>query len=437
MLVDDLILVSVDDHLVEPPGLFDGRLPARFADSAPRVERKADGSDVWVFEGQEIPNIGLNAVAGRPPEEYGIEPTRFDDLRPGAYDVDRRIDDMNANGVLGSMCFPSFPQFCGQVFAKASDPQLGLAVLRAYNDWHIDAWCGAHPGRFIPLAVLPIWDPDLMADEVHRVAAKGCHAVTFSENPEKLGLPSFHREHWDPFWTACADLGTVVCLHLGSSSEVVMTSLEAPITTMISLQPMNLVQAAADLLWSRVIREFPVRIALSEGGIGWIPYFLERADYVYERHARWTGSDFGGRLPSEVFRERFLTCFIDDGAGIELRDHIGVESICWECDYPHSDSTWPNSPERLLRSLDGVHRTDIEAITHRNAMREFQFDPFSHRPLEQSTVGALRAEATGVDTQVRSSGQGRPAPDEPVTLLALMEKAQGVLDAASGTAPTA
>ena len=216
-----------------------------------------------------------------------------------------------------------------------------------------------------------------------------------------------------------------------------MTSLEAPITTMISLQPMNLVQAAADLLWSRVIREFPVRIALSEGGIGWIPYFLERADYVYERHARWTGSDFGGRLPSEVFRERFLTCFIDDGAGIELRDHIGVESICWECDYPHSDSTWPNSPERLLRSLDGVHRTDIEAITHRNAMREFQFDPFSHRPLEQSPAGALRAEATGVDTQVRSSGQGRPAPDEPVTLHALMEKAQGVLDAASGTAPTA
>lgn len=433
MLADDLILVSVDDHLVEPPDLFDGRLPAAFADRAPHVVRQDDGTDVWVFEGQEIPNIGLNAVAGRPPEEYGVDPTSFDEIRPGTYDIDRRIDDMNANGVLGSMCFPSFPQFCGQVFTKAADKALGLAVLEAYNNWHIDGWCGAHPGRFIPLCVLPFWDPELMAEEVRRVAAKGCHAVTFSENPEKLGQPSFHSTHWDPFWRACADEGTVVCLHLGSSSEVVITSLEAPITTMITLQPMGLMSAAADLLWSRVVREFPVRIALSEGGIGWVPYLLERADYVYEHHRTWTGSDFGGKAPSDVFREHFITCFIDDAVGLAMRDRIGVGNICWEGDYPHSDSTWPEAPERLMKALDGVPDAEIEAITNGNARREFQYDPFAHRPREACTAAALRAEAVDVDVRPRPSGRPFDPPDEPVTLMALMEKAQKILEAASGT----
>ncbi len=145
-------------------------------------------------------------------------------------------------------------------------------MVQAYNDWHIDEWCGTYPGRFIPLSIPPIWDPELMADEVHRVAAKGCRAVTFSENPEKLGWPSYHSEHWDPFWKAVSDEGTIVCLHIGSSSQLTITSIEAPINVMISLQPMNIVQAAADILWSRVMTEFPgVTFALSEGGIGLDP----------------------------------------------------------------------------------------------------------------------------------------------------------------------
>jgi predicted TIM-barrel fold metal-dependent hydrolase len=425
MQLDDLILVSVDDHVVEPATVFEGRLPAAFADRAPRLTRKPDGTDVWLFEGQELPNIGLNAVVGRPQAEYGVDPTSFDDMRPGCHDVDARVADMNANGVLGSMCFPSFPQFCGQLFARCDDKDLALALVRAYNDWHIESWCGAHPGRFIPLAIPVLWDPTLMAEEVHRVAAKGCHAITFSENPEKLGHPSMHSPHWDPFWKACEDEGTVVCLHIGSSSQVVVTSIEAPIEVMISLQPMNIVQAAADLLWSRVLKLFPgLRIALSEGGIGWIPYFLERVDYVYKHHRAWTGADFGDQLPSDVFRERIITCFIDDQAGLRQRDEIGVDRITWECDYPHSDSTWPRSPEILWPGLAGMSDEEINAITHRNAMRFFQFDPFAHRPAKQCTVGALRAEAAGIDTSERAvTGAAPRDPAEgPITAMTLAER---------------
>ena len=218
MRADDMILVSVDDHIVEPAGMFDNHVPAKWRERAPKSVHKAEGNDVWVFEGNEIPNIGLNAVAGRPPEDYDMNVTSYDQIRRGTYDVHERVRDMNVNGVLGSMCFPSFPQFCGQLFSRAEDKDLGLVMLQAYNDWHIDEWCGAYPGRFIPLSLPPIWDPGLMAEEVRRVAAKGCHAVTFSEDPSKLGWPSLHSEHWDPFYAACVENDMVICLHIGSSS---------------------------------------------------------------------------------------------------------------------------------------------------------------------------------------------------------------------------
>src|SRR5271163_716771 len=166
MRTEDLILVSVDDHVIEPRGMFDGLLPAKYQDKAPQLIRRPDGTDYWSYDGNEIPNVGLNAVVGRPPEEYGVEPLSLDDMR--------------VNGVLGSMCFPSFPQFCGQLFARREDKDEAIAMVRAYNDWHIDQWCGAEPGRFIPLSIPAIWDPELAAAEVRRVATKGCHAVTFS-----------------------------------------------------------------------------------------------------------------------------------------------------------------------------------------------------------------------------------------------------------------
>lgn len=408
MELGDLILVSVDDHLVEPPHLFDGRLPARFADQVPRVERQADGSDVWKFNGATIPNVGLNAVAGRPKSEYGIEPTAFDEMRPGCFDVHERIKDMNAGGVLGSMNFPSFPGFSGRLFAAVADKELALATVRAYNDWHIEEWCGAYPDRLIPMALPVLWDPELAATELRRVAAKGCHSLTFTENPSTLGYPSFHDEHWDPLWQAACDVGTVISIHLGSSGKLAVTAPDAPVDVMITLQPMNICQAAADLVWSRVIKKFPdIRFALSEGGTGWIPYFLDRLDRTYDMHRQWTGQDFGDMLPSDVFRRHFLTCFISDPVGVQLRNLIGIDNIAWECDYPHSDSTWPNAPEELMKVIGGVPDDEVNKITYENACRWYSFDPFATRSLRSSTVGALRADALGHDVSERSYDTGR------------------------------
>jgi predicted TIM-barrel fold metal-dependent hydrolase len=406
MNVDDLILVSVDDHVIEPPTMFDQHIPDKYRDRAPRVLTDDDGTEYWQFGDERATNIGLNAVAGCPPEEYGLNPTRFDQMRPGCWDIHERVRDMGANGVLGSLNFPTFPHFCGQLFARCPDKDLAIAVVRAYNDWHIDEWCGSYPGRFIPCGITPFWSPELMAEEVRRIAAKGCHAVTFSENPEKLGHPSLHSDHWDPFWAACEDTGMVACLHIGSSSSLLLTAADAPADVMISITPMNSFLALNDLMWTPIFKKFPeMKVAMSEGGIGWIPYALERMDYVYEHHHAWTGAEFDGLRPSDVYRRNIITCFIDDASGLEQRHRIGVDAITWECDYPHSDSTWPNSPELLSKALADIPDDEVDKITHLNAMRVFQFDPFAVRPREQCTVGALRAEAADVDTAIRSLGR--------------------------------
>ena len=428
MQLDDMILVSVDDHVVEPPDMWVDRVPAKYADEVPKLVTKDNGVDVWSFRGNELPNIGLNAVAGRPPAEYGIDPTSFGDMRPGCFDIQERVRDMNANGVLGSLCFPSMTGFCGQLFSRVDDKDLATALVQGYNDWHIDVWCGTYPGRFIPLSIPALWDPDAMAKEVRRVAKKGCHAITFSENPQKLGYPSLHSEHWDPFWKACSDENTIVCLHIGSSSSMVITADDAPINVMITLQPINLVQAASDLLWSRVLKEFPdLKFAMSEGGIGWIPYFLERCDYVYKHHKAWTGTDLGGKLPSELFNERIITCFIDDAVGLETRHHLNLDHITWECDYPHSDSTWPHSPELLAPALAGLSDAEINQITHENAIRLFSYDPFSHIPKDQCTVGALRAQATDVDVSEKAvtGAQPRDPSEPPITIMTIVAAATG------------
>ncbi|PXW32351.1 UNVERIFIED_CONTAM: putative TIM-barrel fold metal-dependent hydrolase [Williamsia faeni] len=399
-----MILISVDDHIIEPPDMFKNHLPKKYLEDAPRLVHQDSGADVWKFRDIVIPNVALNAVAGRPKEEYGLEPDGLDEIRPGCFDVDERVKDMNAGGVLAQMNFPSFPGFAARLFAT-DDPDFSLALVQAYNDWHIDEWCGAHPGRFIPMALPVIWDAEQCAKEVRRVSEKGVHSLTFSENPAALGYPSFHDPYWNPLWKALVDTETVLSVHIGSSGRLSIPAVDSPPDVMITLQPMNIVQAAADLLWSQPVKDYPdLKIALSEGGTGWIPYFLERVDRTFEMHSTWTLQDFGGKLPSEVFREHFLTCFISDPLGVKLRHEIGVDNISWEMDYPHSDSVWPNAPEELSGVFDAENVPDdeINKITHLNAMRWYSFDPFKHVPREKATVGALRAAAAGHDISIQA-----------------------------------
>jgi predicted TIM-barrel fold metal-dependent hydrolase len=418
MELEDMILVSVDDHLIEPENMFAKHIAPRFKERAPVVKRGSNGAHHWQIEGQKAPGLGLNAVAGRPKEEFGFEPVSFEHVRAGCYDIDARIEDMNANGVLGSICFGSFPGFAGARFQKMQDKELALATIQAYNDWHFHDWCGTYPGRFIPLAMLPLWDVRLAVAELKRMCELGCHAITFPDNPSLIGLPSLHNAGWDPLWAACEDNAVVICCHIGSAGNSPYPSDESPIDAWITSMPMSIANAAADWLFAGFWKRYPrLRMALSEGGIGWIPYFLERADFTYGQHSAWTHTNFGKEKPSDIFRRHVLTCFIDDEFGLRNRQDIGIDIICWEADYPHSDASWPQSPERLWQGIRSLPSGDIDKITQLNAMRAFSYDPIAAFGRDSCTVGALRERAKHVDTRPVSRGGLNPSAggERPVT----------------------
>jgi predicted TIM-barrel fold metal-dependent hydrolase len=399
--LDDMILVSIDDHVIEPPDMFENHVPARWLDEAPRVVRNERGIDEWVFQGQRTSTrFGLAATVGWPPEEWGLDPGSYSELRPGCFDVHQRVRDMNANGVLGSMCFPTMAGFNARTFSESRDKEIALVMLQAYNDWFIDEWCGAYPGRFIPLGIVPMWDVEAAADEVRRVAEKGCRSISFLETPHVQGFPSFLSGYWDPMLQALCDENLVLSLHIGAGFDVIKRPPEAPIDHLMVLACQISAITAQDLLFGPTLRRFPdLRVALSEGGIGWIPFYFDRIDRHVENQA-WLKSDFGAKLPSEVFRDHFLACYITDPSGLLLRDRIGMDLIAWECDYPHTDTTWPESPEFTWRELQQASCSDEEIgkITWENACRFYAWDPFRHSSRSDATVGALRGLAADVDT---------------------------------------
>ncbi len=341
----EYLVISVDDHIVEPREAFEGRMPAKFAEQAPRVIEK-DGADVWVYDGQEFPNVGFNAVVGRPVDEWGFEPTRFVDMRRGSWDIHRRVADMDLSGVYASLCFPSFlPGFAGQrLQLSTKDPELALAAVRAWNDWNIEDWSGAYPDRMIPCQIPYFLDPEIGAQEVYRNAERGYKAITFSEGPHLLGLPSMHTGHWDPIMRACAETGTVVNLHIGSSGTSPGTADDAPADVVGVLFFGYAMFSAVDWLFSRIPVRFPdIKIVMSEGGIGWVPALLDRLDHMQtyaSMYGTWDGIDL---TPAEVLRRNFYFCAVEDPTAFALRERIGVDHILLEEDYPHSDSLWPRT----------------------------------------------------------------------------------------------
>ncbi len=367
-------LISVDDHLVEPAHLFEGRVPARYADLAPRVLEDDDGMEYWSYDGNRHYKVGLNAVVGRPIDELSFEPARFDEMRRGAWDIDARIADMNINGVYASLNFPSsLAGFAGQRYQLGvSDPQLALAVVRAANDWHLEEWAGTHPGRIIPCQLPWLLDPEMGAREVRSNAERGFRAITFPELPERLGLPSLHTGYWDRLLAACADTGTVVCLHAGSSSTAPTTSTDAPSDTIGVLFFGWAMFAAVDWLYSRLPVRFPdLKVCLSEGGVGWVAGLMDRLDHVgryQQMYGTWEGIDL---TPREVLARNFWFCAIDDPSGLDHRHRIGIDHVLLETDYPHQDGTWPDSQEILRRQIGHLPADEVRKLAWENAATLF------------------------------------------------------------------
>jgi len=389
-------IVSVDDHVVEPPHVWERWLPAKHRAKAPRVERRGIGSmrhvgggtyeqtfdpdgpqaDCWVYEDLVYIHKRHVAAVGYERDEMTMTPMTYDEMRPGCYEPKARVDDMELNWVEASLSFPTFPRFCGQTFLEAKDRELAEACVYAYNDWMVDEWCADSGGRLIPLPIIPLWDAELAAAEVRRNAARGARAVCFSEIPAVLGLPSIHTGDWDPFFAACAETGTVVCMHIGSSSRMPATSADAPVAVAATLSFGNAMSSLTDFLFSGVLVRFPeLKLAYSEGQIGWIPYILERADDVWLEHRAWGGvRDIVPEPPSTYYYRQVFGCFFRDRHGIESLQTIGVDNTTFETDYPHTDSTWPHTKKVAQELMAGLPDDVVYKLVRGNAIRMLELD---------------------------------------------------------------
>jgi predicted TIM-barrel fold metal-dependent hydrolase len=396
-------IISVDDHVVEPAGVWRDRLPSRYADVGPRIVRApvaemsfiggkftavpgepggpGEPVDWWFYEDLRRPLTRLDTAVGYDRSEVTLKGITYEDMRPGSFSVPERLADMDHNGVEASLCFPTFPRFCGQTFLEANDRELARLCVQAYNDWMVEEWCGTSGGRLIPLVIIPLWDPQLAAAEVYRNAARGVHAVCFSEIPPNLGLPSVHDAdgYWDPFLSACNEANVTINMHIGSGSKMPSTSPDAPAAVGSTLTFANCCFSMVDWLMSGVFGRFPdLQIAYSEGQIGWIPYILERADTVWEENRGWGGiADKVTVPPSELFRRHVFGCFFDDPHGLRSIEEIGVDNVTFETDYPHSDSTWPDTVKLATEQTRDLSDEVVYKVMRGNAIRMLHLDHLS------------------------------------------------------------
>ena len=388
-------IISVDDHITEPATVWSDRLPSKYADVGPRIhrlpvkqmtfvggtftaipgEKGEEGplADWWFYEDLRRPLTRLDTAVGFSRDEVILAGITYDEMRQGSYKLKERLEDMDTAGIEASLCFPTFPRFCGQTFYEAKDKELAMLCVRAYNDWMVEEWCGESGGRMLPLCIVPLWDPVAAAAEVRRNAARGVHAVCFSEIPTNLGLPSIHDKdgHWKPFFAACNETATTINMHIGSGSKMPSTSPDAPAAVGSTLTFANCCFSMVDWLMSGVFTEFPnLKIAYSEGQIGWIPYILERANNVWEENRGWGGiADKVLVPPSQLFKEHVYGCYFDDPHGLRSLEEIGVDNVTFECDYPHSDSTWPHTAKIAAEQTRELSDEVVYKLMRGNAIK--------------------------------------------------------------------
>ncbi len=383
-------IVSLDDHVVEPPDLWTSRLPAKYRDIGPHVVMAPSGTPVldggsyqetpgtegadvawWFYEDHQYSVKRLIAAAGYPADEIGFEGITFDQMRPGCWQPQARLEDMTMNHVEASLSFPNYPRFCGQIFLNAKDRELARLCVEAYNDWQVEEWCGGSRGRLIPLCLIPLWDAELAAAEVRRNAARGVRAVAFSELPPWLGLPSIHSGSWDPFFAACSETGTAVAMHIGSGTKTITSSPDAPDAVQATNIFTNSALSLIDFLFSGVLVRFPdLKLLYAEAQIGWIPYVLERVDDVWDVHRGWSNSQRSvTEPPSQYYYRQVVSCFFKDGVGVENLDRVGRDNIAFETDYPHQDGTWPNTHQVAKQLFGDLDAPTVHKIVRGNAIR--------------------------------------------------------------------
>jgi predicted TIM-barrel fold metal-dependent hydrolase len=372
----DTRMISSNDHLLEAPTLWVDRVPAALREAAPRVVDTDDGGQAWIFDDTVSPVAGIATVAGEDPETFSFTGAyRYSDIKAGSYDPKARIADMDLDGVEVHTCLPTMIGLAGTRLLTLSDPELRLACVRAYNDYILDEWCAFAPERLVPIGVLPMWDVELTVAEARRALDRGMKGFTFPEDPGSLGLPSIHNRGWNPLYEVMQEADLPLTLHM-FSNYTCYAGTEQPFCVDLTVLHTTSITTMVNLLDSPLFLDFPnLKIVLSESGLGWVPFFLEKVDFYWDRHRGYarTATTTQNVPPSELFPGHiWVTIQSHDATGIAERDRIGIDQIMWQCDYPHADSPWPHSREILGAQLADIPEADRAAILGGNAAKLYK-----------------------------------------------------------------
>jgi predicted TIM-barrel fold metal-dependent hydrolase len=390
-------IVSPDDHIQAPAHLWQDRLPARFREHGPRIERlhgvvdlgmgdlrffdrdDAPLADVWHYDGKRTPLIRVAAASGYDRAEIDGRAVTYDDMHKACFDPVARLAAMDQAGIEASVCFPNmFVRFCGQTFSFAQDKELALLCIRAYNDFVVDEWCAGSNGRLVPMGIVPLWDVGLAVAEARRLAELGFRSISFSEAPHRLGLPSIHSGHWDPLVAECEADGLVLSLHIGTGGFPMLAP-DSPGAIPNVMTSFNAGYTLTDWLFSGLLVKYPdTKIVLAESQLAWVPYVLDRADFVW-REMRGSGftdidTDAMPEPPSSYYRRNIYLTFFRDPTGLQMIDELGADNVLYETDFPHTDSSWPTSFDVATEMTSHLDEADARKIMADNARQLFRIE---------------------------------------------------------------
>lgn len=378
-------VISSDDHVTEPLDIFERRLSARLLDRAPRIER-VNGNDRWIVANKPLAKTGLTASSKlKVPYDQrqdGIAaPLNYDSCEQGIWEPKARLADYDSNGVDAAVLFPDFlPGFTGNPFwSMKEDPELRMECLKAWNDWLVEDFCSMAPERLIPQCLVPVWDVPEAVKELERCARKGHRAAVLGGVLDVFGYPTFFENHWDPIWATAQEYGIVISFHQQSTqldrrqwTEDERKNLRGLPLAMFTWHVCTTQVPLIDILFSGVLERFPgLKVFIGEGGVGWIPYVLTQADFLWERNQAWVEAELSMQ-PSRYWHRQIYAGFWYERVDDYILDQLGEDHVLWEDDYPHQITGWPNSKKHIEFSLSRVTDTSVRhKITAGNAVNVF------------------------------------------------------------------
>src|SRR5215471_9569621 len=356
------LVLSSDSHVFEPPDLWQTRIDKAFRDRAPRIERINGGDHVVVEADQILSGIGLISNAG----------ARFEAVLRGGYDPKQHLKDMALDGVAGEVLYPSQ----GLFYFKVADTPLMSAIFRAYNDW-LAAFCSTDPARLKGIAMINLDDIQDGIKELERTAKMGFAGAMITEYP--LEDRRYDRPEYEPFWAAAQALDMPLSLHTATRRQGKIRGAGEKTLRDASSRATKVFYPATsmcDMIFAGVFERYTnLKLAIVEFELAWVPHVLSSMDYTYrERHGEAIYRFKDGMRPSDFFHRNVVLSFQEDAVGIRLRDLIGVDNMMWGSDYPHSESTFPQSQKILAQILAGVPEDEYAKIVGSNTARLYHFD---------------------------------------------------------------